>query len=149
MKVKIKGQMTPLVGTFIMIMIVTIIGVSVVIPVIQNQITSGEATGSASQNIVVPTGVTTLANPDLISGTFTVINTTGGATVSTSVYALNIAAGTVTWTGASTAYPHVNMTYSYYATTYIHNQIVITLLTLIPLFLVLIILIGVISLVKF
>ncbi len=148
MKIKIKGQMTPLVSTFIMIMVVTIIGVSVVIPVIQQQITSGQATGTGAQNTITTSGTTTLTNPDLISGTFAAVNCTGAITYGSGNYTLNLAAGTVAWS-ASAGLNCANVTYGYYATTYIHNQVVITLLSLIPLFLVLIILIGVIALVKF
>ena len=148
MKIKVKGQMTPLVSTFIMIMIVTIIGVSVVIPVIQDQITAGQKTGTAAQNLITTSGTTTLSNPDLISGTFAAVNATNGASVSSALYTLNLPAGTVAW-GSTAAYPTVNVTYGYYASGYIKNQVVITLLSLVPLFLVLIILIGVIALVKF
>ena len=149
MKMTIKGQMMPLVSTFIMIMVATIIGVSVVIPVIQTQITAGQATGSRTQASITTSGTTTLSYPDLISGTFAAVNCTGSVTYAAGNYTLNLAAGTVAWSVSPASLSCANVSYSYYASTYIHNQVVVTLLSLVPLFLVLIILIGVIALVKF
>lgn len=145
---KNKGQMMPLVTTLIWLMVAIIVGIAVVIPVIQDQITNGQKTGTGAQTLITTSGTTTLANSDLIDGTFVAVNGTNGASISSALYTLNLPGGTVKW-GATSAYPTANVTYGYYAAGYIHSQVAITLLNLIPLFLVLIILIAVIALVKF
>ena len=144
-----KGQMMPLVGTILGIMVGIVILISAVLPVIQSQITAGQATGSGAQNTITTSGTTSLTYDDLIPTTFAAVNCTGSITYAAGNYTLNNPAGTVTWSVAPATLNCANVTYDYYADTYIHNQTVITLLTLIPLFLVLIVLIGVVALIRF
>jgi 3-polyprenyl-4-hydroxybenzoate decarboxylase len=146
-----KGQ-TPLVGSFILIMVATIIGVSVVIPVIQDRITAAGTISTAAETYVqtiTTTNITQLTHQDLVDNTFAAVNSTGSITYGSGNYTVNIAAGTVTWHVVPGSLTRANVTYSYYGSGYIHNAAAVTLLNLIPLFLVLIIILAVVALVKF
>jgi len=152
-----KGQMS-LVGPFIAIMVAVIVGVAIAIPVIQTELTTATALGSGSEtNVAARNGTTlTLAYGDLTSGSFavTAANGTDTYTITSANYTLSLGSqntkATVAWEAANNvSLTHANVTYTYYPSTYIQNSTVITLLQLIPLFLVLAILIAVVTLVRF
>lgn len=159
--IKRKGQM-PMVGALITILVATIVGVSVAIPIIQEQITAASSTTAYTQTAVTPTNgsTTTLSAPDLIEGTFQAVNSTSGEVVPSANYTLNLAtsgasAGTVQWsfvgtnvTGGPTA-GTVNLTYTAYDATYMKQRAGVTILNLVPLFLALIILLAAIAMLKF
>jgi len=164
MKVQIKnskGELNPLIPAMLGIMIATVIGMSVVIPTIQGIVTTATTINSATEtNVAARNGTTlTLAHGDLESGSFvaTVKNGTSGvdATYTSANYTLDLGTGasdlgTVAWAVANNmSVSHANLTYNYYPATYIRNGTVVTLLSLIPLFLVLVILMGAVAFIKF
>ena len=167
MKIKtINGQMS-LVPVLIGIMVAVIIGVAVIIPIIQNIVTTATTVTSTSQNNIASLNATTttLAYGDLVSGSFQAWITNATASpaipyqrVGPSNYTLTLGSqntlATVSWMYADNALltqnaTKMNVTYSYYPSTYIQNPIVVSLLNLIPLFIVLVLLIGAVALVKF
>lgn len=159
-----KGQaMTPLVGAFIAVMISVVIAVAVVIPTIQDQVTSATSLANATElNVNSKNGTTlTLAYGDILNNTITVFVTNGTSDPTwtrvkltsgnyTSTAGSANTKATISW--ASTVNVNTslaNVTYLYYPSTYIKSTAVITLLNLLPLFIVLAVLVGVVALVKF
>jgi hypothetical protein len=153
-----KGELSPLVGALLGLMMAVVIGLSVAIPAIQSTMTTATTLSSNSQtNVAAGKGTTlTLAYGDLVADTFTVTaaNNTDVYTITSSNYTITLGSpavpATVAWSSSNNAsFTHANVSYSYYPGTYIRSPAVITLLNLLPLFIVLILLIGAVALVKF
>lgn len=154
-----KGQSNSIIGILVGIMVIVVIGVSITIPVIQNQITASTTLGNYEElNINAINGtLTTLTYGDLVSNgqVVTTLNETSGS-LSTLVEGTNytMTDGTqnskavITWIDVDGNTALANISYSYYPATYIKSSVVITLLDLIPLFLVLSILIIVVGIIK-
>ena len=79
---KQKGQ-TPMIGAFIGLMVATIVGVSIVLPVIQDQITSATAIADVSEvNVAALNDSTvTLSDGDILENSLVAVNSTTGETI--------------------------------------------------------------------
>jgi len=161
--------MNDLVSLLIGLMVIVIIAIAVVVPVINDQVAASSALGNGTQTVVarINGSSVTLNFGDLVttSPVITAYNDTAIPHLNETLTITNnytISYGTqstnavITWNAGSvgaeinhTSYKLANISYMYYPAAYIRNRTVVTLLNLIPLFIVLVILIGVVSLVKF
>lgn len=163
MKLKFKKGQMPLVGTLIGLMVAVIVGMAVAIPVIQTQISAaGSIVDGSELSLNVTNGsVITLAHGGLLVNSIVIMNSTSGIVIPVVNYTVTLgtrglADATVTFaytgtnsSGVSDGTHLGDATYRYYGATYIDNRAVVALLQMIPLFLVLLMLMGAIALMKF
>lgn len=129
-----KAQVQPLIG----IMVALIIGIGVAVPVIIDQVNQATSSADITNEAMTCTNATTqtLANDNLLSGTFTLQNDTGGIVIGSGNYTLTIATGSVLFTTLNnTLYPAdvCVANYTYYPDAYQTSATSRTLTGVLPL----------------